>query len=343
VKTHFYRGRRWRRTPALRNLVRETACDPGRLVAPLFVGDGVRAPQPIASLPGHARLSVEGAASEAAELAALGVGAVLLFGIPAIKDSCGSEAWDEQGPVPRAIRAIRRAAPQMVIWADVCLCEYTDHGHCGVLRDGDVDNDASLPLLARAALAYARAGADAVAPSDMMDGRVAAIRRTLDGAGLSSTAIVSYAVKYASAFYGPFREAAGSRPSTGDRRGYQMDPGNVREALREARADLAEGADALIVKPAGPYLDVVRAVRHRINAPLVAYQVSGEYAALHAAAERGWIDLDAAMHESVLGIRRAGADLVITYFARRLAQSLTARVLEAQLPAVRSMAAEAWK
>ena len=343
MKTRFFRGRRWRRTPALRQLVRETQIDPGRLIAPLFVGDGVRAPQPISALPGHARLSVEGAAAEAAELHALGVGAVLLFGIPAVKDASGSSAWDEQGPVPRAIRAIRRAAPEMVIWADVCLCEYTDHGHCGVLDHGDVDNDASLPLLARAALAYAAAGADAVAPSDMMDGRVHAIRGALDEAGFSSTAIVSYAIKYASAFYGPFREAAGSRPSTGDRRGYQMDPGNVREALREARADLAEGADALIVKPAGPYLDVVRAVRQRVNAPLVAYQVSGEYAALCAAAERGWLDLDAAMNESVLGIRRAGADLVITYFARRLAETLGSRSREAQQPAARSMAAEAWK
>jgi porphobilinogen synthase len=333
VSTRFFRGRRWRRTPSLRNLVRETSLEPGQLIAPLFVGDCLRTPQPIASLPGHARLSAEGAAREAAELRSLGVGALLLFGIPGRKDATGSSAWDDQGPVPEAIRAIRRATPEMVIWADVCLCEYTDHGHCGVLRDGEVDNDASLPLLARAAVAYARAGADAVAPSDMMDGRVAAIRDALDQAECPSTAIVSYAIKYASAFYGPFREAAGSRPLRGDRRGYQMDAGNVREALREARADLDEGADALIVKPAGPYLDVVRAVRRRLNVPLVAYQVSGEYAALHAAADRGWLDLEAAMHESVLGIRRAGADLVITYFARQLAQSLTAR----------SLAAEAWR
>jgi porphobilinogen synthase len=327
VNANFYRGRRWRRTPALRNLVRETTLEPRQLVAPLFVAEGVRAPQPIASLPGHARISPERAGEEAAELAALGVGAVLLFGIPAHKDETGSVSWDDEGPVPAAIRAIRRSAPDMVIWADVCLCEYTDHGHCGVLRGGEVDNDASLPLLARAALAYARAGADAVAPSDMMDGRVAAIRAELDAHGLATTAIVSYAVKYASAFYGPFREAALSRPLRGDRRGYQMDAGNAREAVREARADLAEGADALIVKPAGPYLDVVHAVRRAVNAPLAAYQVSGEFAALHAAADRGWLDLDAAMEETVLGIRRAGADLVITYFARQLAQRLNARSL----------------
>jgi len=341
MKKDFYRGRRWRRTPALRNLVRETTLESGQLIAPLFIGEGVRAPQPIASLPGYARISAERAGEEAAELAALGVGAVLLFGIPGTKDATGSAAWDDEGPVPSAIRAIRRAAPGMVVWADVCLCEYTDHGHCGVLEGDEVDNDASLPLLARAALAYARAGADAVAPSDMMDGRVAAIRRELDAAGCGSTAIVSYAVKYASAFYGPFREAAGSRPMRGDRRGYQMDAGNVREALREARADVAEGADALIVKPAGPYLDVVRAVRRAVNAPLVAYQVSGEYAALHAAADRGWLDLDAAMEESVLGIRRAGADLVITYFARRLAQRLGARALSARASSAHD--AEVWR
>ena len=314
-----HRGRRLRRTPGLRALARETRVSPDQLVAPLFVHDGTDR-QPIASLPGHARLSPDLAAAEAAELAALGVGSVLLFGIPARKDAEGTGAWDEQGPVPRAIRAIRRRAPEMVIWADVCLCEYTDHGHCGVLRNGEVDNDASLPLLARAAVAYAGAGADVVAPSDMMDGRVQALRAALDGANLSRAAIVSYAVKYASAFYGPFREAAGSTPKSGDRRGYQMDAPNVREALREAEADVAEGADALIVKPALPYLDVVRAVRETVRVPVAAYQVSGEYAMIHAAAERGWLDLDRAMEESVTGIRRAGADLVITYFARVLAE-----------------------
>ncbi len=318
-----HRGRRLRRTPGLRALARETRLSPDQLVAPLFVHEGERARQPIPSLPEHARLSPELAAEESAALSALGVGSVLLFGIPARKDSEGSAAWDEEGPVPRAIRAIKRRAPELVVWADVCLCEYTDHGHCGVLRQGEVDNDATLPRLARAALAYARAGADIVAPSDMMDGRVAAIRAGLDQAGFAHTAIVSYAVKYASAFYGPFREAAGSTPRSGDRRGYQMDSPNVREALREAEDDVAEGADAVIVKPGMPYLDVVRAVRETVRVPVAAYQVSGEYAMLHAAAERGWIDLERAMWETTLGLRRAGADLVISYFARVLAERMS--------------------
>jgi porphobilinogen synthase len=304
-------------------MVREARLAPDQLVAPLFVHDGGPARQAIASLPGHARLSPELAADEAASLAALGVGSVLLFGIPDAKDAEGSGAWAEDGPVPRTIRAIKRRVPGLVVWADVCLCEYTDHGHCGVLRDGSVDNDASLPLLARAAVAYAHAGADVVAPSDMMDGRVAAIRAALEGAGAAETAIVSYAVKYASAFYGPFREAAGSTPRAGDRRGYQMDPGNVREAVREARSDVEEGADALIVKPGLPYLDVLRAVREEVLVPVAAYQVSGEYAMLHAAAERGWLDLERAMWETTLGLRRAGADLVISYFARVLAERMS--------------------
>jgi len=322
VTTTIHRGRRLRRTPGLRALARETRIAPDQLVAPLFVHEDPRARVPIASLPGQARLSPEAAAEAAGALAALGVGSVLLFGIPARKDAEGSGAWAEDGGVPRAIRAIKRRAPELVVWADVCLCEYTDHGHCGVLRGGEVDNDASLPLLARAALAYARAGADVVAPSDMMDGRVAAIRSELDRGGFGTTAIVSYAVKYASAFYGPFREAAGSTPRPGDRRGYQMDPPDLREARSEARADVREGADALIVKPGLPYLDVVRAVRAAVDVPLAVYQVSGEYAALHAAAERGWLDLERAMWETVLGIRRAGADLVITYFARVLAERM---------------------
>jgi porphobilinogen synthase len=317
------RGRRLRRTPALRALARETRLAADQLVAPLFVHSGARASEPIESLPGHARLSAESAAEEAEALFALGVGSVLLFGIPARKDHDGSGAWDENGVVARAIRAIKRRVPGLAVWADVCLCEYTDHGHCGVLVDGEVDNDATLPLLERTALAYARAGADVVAPSDMMDGRVGAIRAALDQAGSSRTAIVSYTVKYASAFYGPFREAAGSTPREGDRRGYQMDPPNVREALAEAAADVEEGADALIVKPAGPYLDVVRAVRESVTVPVAAYQVSGEYAMIHAAAERGWLDLERAMWETTLGIRRAGADLVISYFARVLAERLS--------------------
>jgi porphobilinogen synthase len=317
-----HRGRRLRRTPGLRALARETRIAPEQLVAPLFVVEGERQRQPIASLPGHSRLSAENAAEEAAALHALGVGSVLLFGIPTHKDAEGSSGYAGDGVVPKAIRAIKRRVPELVVWADVCLCEYTDHGHCGVLRDGEVDNDATLPLLARASVAYARAGADLVAPSDMMDGRVAAIRGGLDAEGYAHVGIVSYAVKYASAFYGPFRDAAGSTPRAGDRKGYQMDPPNVREAIREATADLEEGADALIVKPGLPYLDVIRAVREAVNVPVAAYNVSGEYAMLHAAAERGWLDLERAMWETTLGLRRAGADLVITYFARTIAERL---------------------
>jgi porphobilinogen synthase len=326
----IHRGRRMRRTEGLRAIARETRISPDQLVAPLFVHEGERARQPIAALPGHARLSPDAAAEEAAALEELGVGSVILFGIPARKDAEGSGAWAEDGPVPRAIRAIKRRAPRIVVWADVCLCEYTDHGHCGVLAGGEVDNDASLPLLARAAVTYARAGAEVVAPSDMMDGRVAAIRAALDQAQLERTAIVSYAVKYASAFYGPFREAAGSTPREGDRRGYQMDAANVREALREALADVAEGADALIVKPGLPYLDVIRAVREAVRVPVCAYQVSGEYSMLHAAAERGWLDLERAMWETTLGLRRAGADLVISYFARTLAERMGERAARAE-------------
>ncbi len=321
----FHRGRRLRRTPALRAMARETRLQPSQLVAPLFVctGRGVR--QPIAAMPGHARLSPDLAAREAADLAALGVGAVLLFGIPDAKDDQGSAAWDPDGPVPQAIARIRREAPDLSIWADVCLCEYTSHGHCGVLTADGVDNDTTLPLLARASIAYAQAGADVIAPSDMMDGRVGAIRAALDDAGHAETVIVSYAAKYASAFYGPFREAAGSTPQHGDRRGYQMDPANVREAVREAEADIAEGADIVMVKPGLPYLDVIRAVRERVDVPVAAYQVSGEFSMLHAAAERGWIDLPRAMHETSIALCRAGADLVITYFARELARDFQHR------------------
>ena len=317
-----HRGRRLRRTPGLRALARETRIAPEQLVAPLFVIEGEQERQAIPSLPGHARLSADLAAEEVEALHALGVGAVLLFGIPAYKDAEGTPGYAPDGVVPSAIRAIKRRVPEMVVWADVCLCAYTDHGHCGVLRDDKVDNDATLPLLMLAAIAYARAGADIVAPSDMMDGRVTAIRRGLDEAGLAHVGVVSYAVKYASAFYGPFRDAAGSAPMAGDRKGYQMDPANVREAIREAEADLEEGADAIIVKPGIPYLDVIRAVREAVNLPIAAYSVSGEYAMLHAAAERGWMDLEGAMWETTLGLRRAGADLVITYFARTIAERL---------------------
>lgn len=322
MSSAFHRGRRLRRTEALRTLSAETRISADQLVAPLFVGEGHNVREPIGSMPGHARLSADVAAQEAASLVALGVRAVLLFGVPGTKDGEGSGAWAEDGPVPAAIRAIKASSPSVSVWADVCLCEYTDHGHCGLLRGDQVDNDATLPLLARAALAYARAGADVIAPSDMMDGRVGAIRRALDEAGFEDRVIVSYAVKYASAFYGPFREAAGSTPRQGDRRGYQMDPRNGREALREARADVSEGADMIIVKPGLPYLDIIRAVRDEVDVPVVAYQVSGEYSMMQAAAEKGWLDLRRAMFETTLALRRAGADLVISYFARALAAAL---------------------
>ena len=335
MKLQFHRGRRLRRTEGMRELARETRLSAGQLVAPLFVVARGLGREPIDSLPGQARLSPERAAEEAFALAALGVGAVLLFGIPTHKDERGSGAWDDEGPVPRAIRLIKQRAPGLPVWADVCLCEYTDHGHCGLLEEGDVDNDATLPLLARTALAYARAGAEVVAPSDMMDGRVAAIRESLDEGGFTGTAIVSYAVKYASAFYGPFRDAAGSTPRSGDRSGYQMDPANLRDALREARADVEEGADMLIVKPGMPCLDVVRAVREEVAVPVAAYQVSGEYAMLHAAAERGWIELPRAMWEAAIGLRRAGADLLITYFARALAERIAAEAERAAAEAIR--------
>jgi porphobilinogen synthase len=319
VSFPVHRGRRLRRTPALRALARETRLAAEQLVAPLFVCEGQGVREPILSMPGHARLSADLAAAEAADLAALGVGSVLLFGIPSRRDPIGSGAWDPHGPVPDAIRRIKRDTPVVAVWADVCLCEYTDHGHCGILQGGTVDNDPTLPLLAQAATAYAAAGADVIAPSDMMDGRIGHIRRALDAQGHHDAVIVSYAAKYASAFYGPFRDAAGSTPQAGDRRGYQMDPPNVREALREAHADVDEGADMVMVKPGLPYLDVIRAIREQVDVPVVAYQVSGEFAMLHAAAERGWVDLPRAMNESAAALRRAGADLLITYFARELA------------------------
>jgi porphobilinogen synthase len=327
----IHRGRRLRRTPALRALARESHLVPDQLVAPLFVRTGSRVREPIASMPGHARLSADLAAEEAASLAEAGVSSVLLFGIPSAKDAQGSGAWDPNGPVPEAIRRIKRDAPGVTVWADVCLCEYTDHGHCGLLEGETVDNDTTLPLLARASVAYAEAGADVIAPSDMMDGRIGAIRASLDSAGFTSTVIVSYAAKYASAFYGPFRDAAGSTPQFGDRRAYQMDAPNVREAVREALADIGEGADMVMVKPGLPYLDVIRAIRERVDVPVVAYQVSGEFAMLHAAAERGWLDLTRAMHESAIALRRAGTDILITYFARELATLLQAERLPAAI------------
>jgi porphobilinogen synthase len=323
AQTPRARPRRLRRTAALRDALGETTLRAAQLVHPLFVRDGFAAEQPIASMPGHAQRTVDRLDSEVAGLAELGVRSVLLFGIPDEKDEHGSGAWDPAGPVPRAITEIKRRDSTVTVIADVCLCEYTSHGHCGVLDERHaVVNDATLALLARAAVTYADAGADIVAPSAMMDGQVAAIRSALDDAGHTDVAILAYAVKYASAFYGPFRDAAQSAPAFGDRRAYQMAPPNAREALREAELDEDEGADMLMVKPAGPYLDIIHRVRESTDLPLAAYQVSGEYAMLKAAAERGWIDEPRAAMESLLGIRRAGADLVITYYAKAAARWL---------------------
>jgi len=308
--------RRLRRSDRLRGLVRETRLDLDDFVLPLFVGP---ATEPNPDLPALGRLSVDDLAAEAEEATRLGVKAVILFGIPDEKDAEGSGAWDDDGVIQRALRALREASPGLVLLTDVCLCEYTSHGHCGVLEGDQVDNDATLDLLARTAVSHAAAGADAVCPSDMMDGRVAAIRGALDEDGQGELPIVSYAAKYASAFYGPFREAADSTPAFGDRRGYQMDPANVREALRECALDVEEGADALLVKPALPNLDVLRAVRERFDLPVGAYNVSGEYAMLKAAAARGWLDERQAATESLTAISRAGADFIVTYCAKELA------------------------
>ncbi len=316
------RLRRLRRTPGLRALVRETRLSADRFVAPLFVRKGRGLREPIESLPGVFRLSPDEAAGQAQELRELGVPAVILFGLPERKDDTGSEAWDDAGAVQAGVREIKRAAPELVVMTDVCLDEYTSHGHCGVIRDGEVDNDATLPLLARAAISPARAGADVVAPSDMMDGRVAAIREALDGGGREQTAILAYAAKSASAFYGPFREAADSAPKFGDRRGYQMDGANRREAMREIALDLEEGADAVMVKPALAYLDVIREARERFDAPLAAYNVSGEYAMVKAAAGHGWIEEKRIVLEILTGIVRAGADFVLTYHAADAARWL---------------------
>jgi porphobilinogen synthase len=318
------RPRRLRRTPALRRMVRETTLRPADFIHPLFVTAGAGVERPIGPLPGHAQRSVDRLDAEVDEALGLGIPAVLLFGLPATKDAIGSAGWDPAGPVPQAVATLKRRHPELVVVADVCLCEYTDHGHCGVLdgAGGAVLNDATLPLLARAAVAYADAGADIVAPSAMMDGQVAAIRAALDDAGHREVAILAYAAKFASAFYGPFREAAGSAPAFGDRRAYQMDPANGREAAREVALDVEEGADLLMVKPAGPYLDIIRQVRERYDLPLAAYQVSGEYAMLMAAAERGWLDERRAVLESLVAIKRAGADLIITYAAKGAARWL---------------------
>jgi porphobilinogen synthase len=317
------RLRRLRATRALRGLVRETQLEPTDLVYPMFVAHGLDRREPIDAMPGVDRLSIGHAVAEAREAAGLGIPAVLLFGIPASKDDEGSGAWDEEGVVQLATRAIKEELPQTIVITDLCLCEYTSHGHCGVLRpDGSVDNDQTVELLSRTAIAQANAGADIVAPSDMMDGRVGAIRRVLDEDGLTETPILAYSAKFASAFYGPFREAAGSTPSFGDRRGYQMDPANGNEAVREARLDVEEGADIVMVKPALPYLDVIRRVKDQTGMPLAAYNVSGEYAMIKAAAAAGYLDERAAVLEALTSIRRAGADIVITYHAKDAARWL---------------------
>ena len=309
------RPRRLRRTAALRSLVRQTRLSAGQFVMPLFVVGGRNRVEPIGSLPGHARLSVDRAVDKARELARLGVGGVLLFGIPEQKDEEGSGAADPGGPVPSALRALKDAGLPLVLMADVCMCEYTSHGHCGVIVNGEVDNDATLPLLAEAAVAYTDAGADIVGPSGMMDGQVAALRTVLDGAGHDNTAIMAYSSKAASAFYGPFREAAGSTPAFGDRRGYQMDYANADEAMREMELDVREGADILMVKPALTSLDLLVRARQRFDMPLAAYHVSGEVAMLEAASEKGWLDRKAAAQEALTAIVRAGAGIVITYLA----------------------------
>jgi porphobilinogen synthase len=322
------RMRRLRRTESLRSLVRETSVEPGDLIYPLFIcpGEGVR--REISSMPGVFNLSVDEAVREAEEAASLGLAGLLLFGLPEAKDERGTGAWDENGIVQQGLRELKQsaAAKKLVLIADVCLCEYTSHGHCGMVvetSDGfEVENDTSLELLARAALSLAQAGADVVAPSDMMDGRVAAIRHALDEEGCAQTPILSYASKFASAFYGPFREAADSAPQFGDRKTYQMDGANLREAMREIDLDIEEGADMILMKPAMPYLDVVRAARERVDVPVGAYQVSGEYSMLQAAFQKGWLDRDRATLESLVGIRRAGADFIVTYFAKEAAKLL---------------------
>jgi porphobilinogen synthase len=317
------RLRRLRATRALRGLARETRLSPADFVYPMFIAHGIDRREPIAAMPGVDRLSIAHAVTEAGEASALGIPAVLLFGIPAAKDEEGSGAWDEEGVVQLATRAIKEAHPDLLVITDVCLCEYTSHGHCGVVRpDGAVDNDATLELLARTAVSQARAGADIVGPSDMMDGRVGVIRAALDDDGLSETPILAYSAKFASAFFGPFREAADSTPAFGDRRAYQMDPANAFEALREARLDVEEGADIVMVKPALPYLDVIRTIKDDTALPLAAYNVSGEYAMLKAAAAAGYLDEQAAVLETLTSIRRAGADIVITYHAKDAARWL---------------------
>src|SRR3984957_8514862 len=317
-----HRLRRLRTTGRLRDLVRETRLDPAQFILPLFVcpGEGIR--REIGAMPGNYQLSIDELVKECAEVLSLGIGGVMLFGLPESKDEIASGAYDDNGVVQRAIRALRRELPELLIVTDVCNCEYTSHGHCGLIKDGDVDNDATLQWLGKTALSHARGGADIVAPSDMMDGRVGAIRQALDANGFEKTPILAYAAKFASVFYGPFREAAESTPQFGDRRSYQMDPANGREAMREIELDLEEGADMIMVKPAMPYLDLIRQARDRFDVPISAYQVSGEYSMIMAAAQNGWIDEERAMVESLTSIRRAGADFILTYFAKPMAKLL---------------------
>jgi porphobilinogen synthase len=317
-----YRMRRLRRTPAIRDMVRETHLRVDDLIYPLFVIAGENVKNPISSMPGCYQLSITNLLDEVREVVAMGIPAILLFGIPAHKDSAATSAYDPEGVVQMAVRAIKDEHPGLVVVTDVCLCEYTDHGHCGVVQDGEIANDVTLELLAKMAVTHAEAGADFVAPSDMMDGRVAAIRNALDDEGLIDTAIMAYSAKYASAFYGPFREAAESTPAFGDRRTHQMDPANGEEAVREALLDIEEGADMIMVKPALPYLDVIHAVKQETKFPLAAYNVSGEYSMIKAAAANGWIDEERAVMEAVTGIKRAGADLIITYHAKDIVRWL---------------------
>ncbi|MFQ5737014.1 MAG: porphobilinogen synthase [Thermodesulfobacteriota bacterium] len=318
----LHRPRRLRSSEVLRRMVRETTLSPDDFILPLFVTFGKKVKKPIKSMPGHFQLSVDNIKKEARAVAKLGIPSVILFGIPEHKDAEGTSAFDPKGPVQAAIKAIKDAVPELIVMTDVCMCEYTSHGHCGIIKGNDVDNDETLDLLSREALSHAQAGADIVAPSDMMDGRVGAIRDVLDDNGFSNIPIMSYAAKYASAFYGPFRDAAESTPQFGDRRSYQMDPANTDEAIREVMLDLEEGADMVMVKPALPYLDIIRRIKSQFGFPTAAYNVSGEFSMIKAAAEKGWLDGDRAMMESLTSIKRAGADMILTYFAKEAAALL---------------------
>ena len=315
--------RRLRRTARIRDMIRETTLNPQDFILPLFVRPGKNIRREIASMPGVCQLSTDTLVADCTNAYRNGVTAVILFGIPEYKDPLGTSAYDEEGIIPNSVRALKTELPDLTVITDVCMCEYTDHGHCGVIKDGDVDNDATLELLAKESLAHARAGADIIAPSDMMDGRVGYFRKALDKEGFENVSILSYSAKYASGFYGPFRDAAESPPKFGDRRSYQMDPGNRREAMREIELDIEEGADIIMIKPAMPYLDIIREARENFNHPIAAYQVSGEYAMIHAAAHNGWLDMDTVMMESLISIKRAGADMILTYFAIQAAKALS--------------------